>query len=373
MNMRRASKSTALLKHDHCDPNVQPYVTMNSTLMDSLRSSLRCVLAENIHYFEEKSLGSLQGVKHFIDEEDWEALIKHNTKLFINYILGQYLCGNTQFAKMAWLKTCPKILSKDLWALSFSEHETTQKELCLFQGDNIMQIAYSGFAHMLRRLSIQPQHKEGMAEVILFYPGKLSLNKPIETNIHFQEVIYQFCSKFHVSLQAEDILDMFSTLEAMAELLDHSFMVSEGLLRCSRLCNPNDHQVTMRYTFEEGMWLGKLQETVMSKTFSMENHSDIVSELVNYAFYGISLKPDFYKRTGRLFWERIWNIYLNYPEFLALSAADKTMLLLNSFKTVYAVQCVILNGLPMEKIGHIIFTDKDRRGNVFLQYRCKQN
>ncbi len=368
-SMRRASTvptEVVLVEHNYYNTQVYSSLTMNLIPEHTLRSSLRNVLIENILYFEQKAVISLQDVTHFIDTDDWEAMLGRNMKLFTNYILGQYLSANNQFAKMMWLKT-GNMLLRDLWSLSFSEPEAIQVELCLFQDDDAMLKAYLGFAQMLRRMPIGFQHKAGMAQLILFYPGNLLLNKTTETNKHFQKIIHHFCSS---NLGEEHMFDMFLTLEAMAELFDHSFLGQEGLLKCSRLCGPNDHQLIMGYTFEEGMWLGRLQETVMSKTVSMENHSDIVTELVNYAFYDTPLKPDFYKRTGRLFWERIWSIYLSYPEFLGLSAADKTVLFLNSFKTVYAVQCVMLDGLPMEQIGKIIFSDKDREDNVFLQYMC---
>ncbi len=331
---------------------------------------LRNIIMENIQYFKTKAVKSLHDVMNFIDPTDWEDLVKQNVKLFVNFLLGQYLIAKNPFRKMLWLKGDGSNSSADLQTLAFPDKEIDWDSQVLFQSDMVMASAYVGFAEMLSSTTFQPQDKDIVAEIILFYPGSLVLKNYKHIWIHFQNLLQDHLGN-NTPYQAKDVQDMLLTLQAMVELLEHSVLVKGGLLKCSNACDPNGSEPIMGYTFEESLWLGKLQGTILTKSDLIQYPTNLLNEIIDYSFHGRPLTPDFHKQTGRLFWENLWNLYSCYSEFQSLSTADQTILFLNSFKTVYTVVCIVLDGLPMEKVARVLFSKKKIEDNVFIQYMCK--
>ncbi len=325
-------------------------------------------LESNLMLMAEKSLDFLHKAKNFIDHSDWEKLIRQNRKLFVNFVLGQYLSAENCLFQMLWLNTDES--EAEMQSLVFQDiEELLSNRLSLFSNDVGMQNAYMAYADSLAKLNIKPQFKEEIAEIIAFYPGSLSLKRRPEIERHLKKLIGDFFLKSGLSLDMDELYRTCHTLESMVKIFEKSNLCREGLLAtfAPRPLGPNDNQLDLCYTYEEGLWLVQMRDKIMSKTFSMHHYPDIMADIINYTFFHKPLSPTYGQRSYRLFWDRLWSIYCSYPEFVMLAESDKARVVLNSHRTVYAIICLMMDGLPMEQQQRFIFTDSDREDNAFLK------
>ncbi len=327
---------------------------------------MRMAIEENVQLFEVNSMTFLHRARHFIDPDDWDVLYRKNIRLFVNFVLGQYFSSPDFFSQLTWLNTEGSLIDKN--SLAYDDVNDMMKKLCMFNNDSFLEIAYVGFATSLKKVSIPIKCKKDMAEILLFYPGRLNLNKQVEVERHLIQLVDNYFGQSQQVFPIEELYDFCSSLEAMSILFEQSNLVHPGLFPSAYAKDPTGGQVVIGYTSEEELWLEQTKQKVMKTADTQKVQSALLDDIINFTFFEGALSPNYGKKCFKIFWDSLWSVYLSYSEFQALSFSDKATIFLSTVRTVYAISCVFVDGMSTEEQAKIMFNSDDLKQNAFVQY-----